>query len=112
MILRALLEDRFKLKAHVEHRPFPVYALVKAQTDRALGPSMRLSTTDCPKLPSDAPSPPPGMPAWSRCFLGVFRLSRITSGVLTIEGLVRNLNDLNMPLDAVVIDSVERPSAN
>ena len=163
MLLRALIEDRFKLKAHVERRPFPVYALVKARNDGALGRSIRVATTDCPKLPGDAPPPPRGMPASSRCFLGVFRNGTITSGALSIEGLVRNLNDLNMtdrivvdrtgltekfdldlhwapditqpsddpplstalqeqlglkleprtePLDAVVIDSVERPSAN
>jgi uncharacterized protein (TIGR03435 family) len=105
MLLRTLIEDRFKLKAHVERRPFPVYALVKARNDGTLGRSIRVATTDCPKLPDDAPPPPRGMPTSSgpRCFLGVFRNGTITSGALTIEGLVRNLNELNMT-DRIVVD--------
>jgi uncharacterized protein (TIGR03435 family) len=162
-LLRSLLEDRFTLKAHSERRPFPVYALVIARKDGALGPSIHPSTTDCPTLPPDAPTPPRAMPASSRCFFGIFRSGTITSGVLTMDGLARNLTtiaaadrivvdrtgltekfDVNLHwapdiaqqsddpplvtalqeqlglkleprtelLDAVVIDSVERPSAN
>lgn len=46
-LLRALLEERFGLRAHTEHRPFPVYALVKARRDGRLGPQLRPSVTNC-----------------------------------------------------------------
>jgi uncharacterized protein (TIGR03435 family) len=45
--LRALLEDRFKLKAHMETRDEPIYELVKARTDGRLGPGLRASGVDC-----------------------------------------------------------------
>jgi uncharacterized protein (TIGR03435 family) len=46
-LLRALLVDRFKLKAREEYRERPVYALTTARTDGALGPKARKSTIDC-----------------------------------------------------------------
>ncbi|HET9362398.1 MAG TPA: TIGR03435 family protein [Vicinamibacterales bacterium] len=54
-MLQALLADRFKFVAHRETREQPVYALVPARDDKALGPKMRVSTTDC-----DAPPAGPG----------------------------------------------------
>src|SRR5581483_4755160 len=45
-----LLEDRFKLAAHVETREFPVYALVLARSDGRLGPNLhrsQLTEADC-----------------------------------------------------------------
>jgi len=94
-LLRGVLEDRFKLKAHIEPRPFPVYALVRARADGALGPKIRPSTTDCPPLPKDAPAPPPGMPVETRCFGGTFRSGLIQSGKATIADLVRSLTNFN-----------------
>ena len=44
---RGLLEDRFKVKAHVEQRELPVYALVLARSDGRLGPGLRRSDVDC-----------------------------------------------------------------
>src|SRR5215216_6208028 len=34
-MLKALLEERFALRTHVERRPMPVYALIPAETDGA-----------------------------------------------------------------------------
>jgi uncharacterized protein (TIGR03435 family) len=48
-LVQSLLEDRFKLKMHYEKREMPVYALVVARRDGALGPQMHPSTTDCEK---------------------------------------------------------------
>jgi len=45
--LRALLVDRFKLKAHPEMRELPAYALTFARRDRQLGPLIRPTETDC-----------------------------------------------------------------
>jgi len=45
-MMRALLADRFKLKAHPESKQLPVYALVIANRDGKLGPKMRPASTD------------------------------------------------------------------
>ena len=44
--LRALLEERFKLKTHRDKRELPVYALVRSRPN-ALGRRLALSTVDC-----------------------------------------------------------------
>jgi uncharacterized protein (TIGR03435 family) len=48
-LLRALLADRFALKAHTESRELPVYDLVLARGDGRLGPDLKPSTSDCSK---------------------------------------------------------------
>ena len=60
-MLRALLADRFKLVAHPETRDLPIYALVMARTDGALGPRLRRSNVDCSAMPSDSPAPSPAV---------------------------------------------------
>ena len=40
-LLRSTLADRFKLKGHLEMRPVPIFALVKARRDGTLGPWLR-----------------------------------------------------------------------
>jgi uncharacterized protein (TIGR03435 family) len=44
--LRALVDERLGLVAHMEQREFPVYALVRT-SDRALGPNIRPTTKAC-----------------------------------------------------------------
>lgn len=46
-MLRTLLEDRFQVKARMEKRELPIYALVLAKKDGALGPDLKRSTLDC-----------------------------------------------------------------
>lgn len=46
-MLRTLLTDRFRLRAHTETRQIPVYGLVLAREDRRFGPQLRPSTLDC-----------------------------------------------------------------
>src|SRR6185369_14874213 len=48
LMLRGLLADRFKLKAHAERREVPIYSLVLARGDGKLGPKMKASTDTCP----------------------------------------------------------------
>jgi uncharacterized protein (TIGR03435 family) len=62
-ILRALLEDRFKLKTHMETREQLIYALVKARTDGRLGPGLLTSAIDCVALERQrAENPATGAP--------------------------------------------------
>ena len=46
-LLRPLLADRFKLRAHMETRELPAYVLVVAQRDRRLGPQIHPTKADC-----------------------------------------------------------------
>jgi uncharacterized protein (TIGR03435 family) len=48
-MLRSLLADRFKLKAHTESRELPTYDLVLARSDGRLGPDLKPSQSDCSK---------------------------------------------------------------
>ena len=48
-LLRSLLADRFKLKAHTESRELPLYDLVLARSDGRLGPDLKPSQSDCSK---------------------------------------------------------------
>jgi uncharacterized protein (TIGR03435 family) len=47
LMLRSLLADRFRLVVHTETRELPVYYLVKARTDGALGASLKAAAVDC-----------------------------------------------------------------
>ena len=46
-MLRMLIVERFKLKAHAETRELPAYALIYARRDQQLGPQIRPTQTDC-----------------------------------------------------------------
>ena len=46
LMLRSLLEDRFRLAVHRETRELPIYALVPARTDGRPGPRLRRTTSD------------------------------------------------------------------
>jgi uncharacterized protein (TIGR03435 family) len=65
LMLRALLAERFRLRVHQESRPLPIYALVLARGDRALGPKMRVSTADCASQTPARGVPAPGPPSFS-----------------------------------------------
>jgi len=56
-MLRALLADRFKLRAHTEQREQNVYALLMRKRG-ALGPTLRRTKVDCDHLPASASGPP------------------------------------------------------
>jgi uncharacterized protein (TIGR03435 family) len=46
-MLKALLEDRFQVIAHIESRETPVYLLVVDRADRKLGPAIHPSRSNC-----------------------------------------------------------------
>src|SRR5215831_13860506 len=54
-MLKTLLIDRFTLRAHVEQRDRPIYALMFARADRQLGPKIHLTQTPC-KIEGDCGS--------------------------------------------------------
>jgi len=61
LMMRSLLQERFKLKTHMEMRELPVYELVVARADGSLGPQLRRPTIDCDALIAavQAGAPPP-----------------------------------------------------
>lgn len=63
-ILKAVLEERFKLKVHSEQREMPVYALRLARADGRLGPQIKPTTIDCPPLLLGVPSEPADPARW------------------------------------------------
>lgn len=54
-MLKTLLMDRFKLRAHVEQRDRPIFTLVFARADRQLGPKMHPTQAPC-KIEGDCGS--------------------------------------------------------
>lgn len=47
LMVRTLLQERFKLRTHAETRDQPTYELVLSRQDGRLGPSLRRSDTNC-----------------------------------------------------------------
>jgi uncharacterized protein (TIGR03435 family) len=97
-MLRSLLADRFKLKVHDETRQMPIYALVKARSDGALGPALKPSSIDCAAFvggrrgggPPPAP-PQPGQQVDCGFIIGIGKMS---VGGMPIEQLARALSPM------------------
>ena len=60
LMVRTLLEDRFRLRVHREARELPAYELVAVRPG-ILGPKLRKSAADCSKLLTRPPQPAPGV---------------------------------------------------
>lgn len=94
-MVRTLLEERFRMAAHLEPRQRPTYALRHAREDRRLGPNLRRLDADCAAL-GDAASqgrtpPRPQLPE-GIALCGVQRTEgRILSGGLTMPMFVQLL---------------------
>ena len=73
-MLRALLRERFRLRAHAETRSMPAFALRVARRDRRLGQQLRESTSDC-----SASGPTQAGQSDSDTWCGI----RATGGVIT-----------------------------
>ena len=103
-LLRPLLEDRFKLKAHVETRELPIFALVVARTDGRLGPQFRRPIVDCLALrqAARAGAPPPLPPSSDRPACGVrMGPGKLSAGGFSIENLVTMLSST---VERLVVD--------
>jgi uncharacterized protein (TIGR03435 family) len=88
LLLRSLLEDRFKLHTHREQRQMSIYALVRVRTDGALGPRFRQSTADCFKESA-------------RCGFTGGPVGRIKADAITMDILTQLLANAS---DRIVVD--------
>jgi len=84
-MIRSLLEDRYTLRAHIERRERPVYALVFARSDRRLGPKIHLSACKADDVD---------------CARNFGNTSGIRSG--TLSGVGRTMSDLGQTLSRYV----------
>jgi bla regulator protein blaR1 len=102
-MMQALLADRFELRAHVEKREMPIYALVVARADGRLGPGLRLSTVDCAAVMAErarrgaTPAPPGEL---MQCG---FRIGpgQMTGGSMPLSQLANSLSNF---VQRVVVD--------
>ena len=102
-MLRTLLADRFGLKTHRETRELPIYSLVMARKDGALGPQLVRSSVDCERWIADkrpqmaAGSASPVAPGGKRpvCLMLTNRNRRfITAGTRTMQDLLGPLQSM------------------
>ena len=63
LMLRSLLEERFKLVTHRDTREMPIFELVVLRKDRTLGPNLHKSSIDCDAMfAGGRAAPPPAAP--------------------------------------------------
>jgi uncharacterized protein (TIGR03435 family) len=103
LMLRSFLIDRFKLKAHLETRDAPVFALVVARADGKLGAALVSAHDDCAaivaaEVKGERPASPPGeRPA---CGL-IAGPNRIAGGNTSMSQLATTLSG---PMSRMVLD--------
>jgi uncharacterized protein (TIGR03435 family) len=90
-MLISLLRDRFGVVARKETRELPVYTLVTARPDRALGPRMRRSDVDCFNAEARAKAQAAAAPGRMVCGIR-FDTGRLMAGSMSIANLVTSLS--------------------
>jgi uncharacterized protein (TIGR03435 family) len=92
-MVQSLLQERFKLRAHIETREVSIYALVLAR-EGALGPQLHRSEIDCAARREAARGgtlPPPAPPGARPMCTGRNIPGTIVGGALTLDSLASAL---------------------
>jgi uncharacterized protein (TIGR03435 family) len=99
-MVRTLLADRLRLRAHKEPRERAIFALVMARRDRRVGRGLHKSQTDCGVVMNEALRLNQLLPPVNVC--GARNPpGHIMAGGMTMSGLAR---DLSRMLDRIVVD--------
>jgi uncharacterized protein (TIGR03435 family) len=107
-LVRSVPEDRFKLKAHAEMRPVPVYVLVRLRENGRFGPQLRPSSTVCQVAEQNRTNvvppitPPPPSIERPTCSLRLLKGS-LVAGSVTIASLAGAFTK-GAVLDRIVLD--------
>jgi uncharacterized protein (TIGR03435 family) len=105
LMIRSLLEDRFKLVTHREVREMPIYELVLARADGRLGEGLHKSDVDCDAVfaarQAGVPPPPPRGPMDPPPCRLMGGPARMIAGGTTMEQLATNLG---LRVERAVID--------
>jgi uncharacterized protein (TIGR03435 family) len=107
-MLRALLADRFKLAAHMEHRTVSTYALKVARADGRLGPSMHpVQIDDCAGTRTLAANARQGGPSvWDTRQVCVVAVGGGGTSLTSYGGTMAQLaNVLGIMVDRPVVDA-------
>jgi uncharacterized protein (TIGR03435 family) len=94
-MLRTLLAQRFKLAVHRETKTLPIFELVRARRDGAMGPQLHRANVDCEPLLASQPE------TRERCILYA-----LPSGMLMLRGQTMGAfaNALTQLLNRTVVD--------
>ena len=111
-MLRTLIVERFKLKAHPEMRELPAYALTFARRDRQLGSDIRATQADCTKASTLTPDEVRAAvrDGWPQCGMAYFvNFTTTTATGNNVKMRVRR-SGITMPALATALQPlVERP---
>lgn len=94
LMIRSVLEERFKLKTHIETREMPVYELVMAKADGSPGPQLKRPAIDCDAIIAavNAGAPPPQRQPGDPPPCGAMRgPARVIAGSIPISQLANML---------------------
>ena len=109
LMLRSLLEDRFRLAAHMDKRELPVYALVRARKGGQLGPSLVRSAVDCAALAASrgrgaAPSPPAGQLAPCSSSVSPGAITARSQTMAQLAAALSRLTNTGSSLGRLIVD--------
>jgi uncharacterized protein (TIGR03435 family) len=111
-MLRTLIVERFKLKAHSETRELPAYALTFARRDRQLGPQIRPTQSDCTRPSTLTPDEvrAAARDGWPQCGMAYFvNFTTATPNGNNVKIRIRRSGTTLAALATALQPLVERP---
>ena len=114
-MVRALVQDRFKVRVHNEQRDAPIYALVLARPDGKTGASLHSVPDACAEaMKAMTERTPRSGPPPCSFRAGAGKLIGTAPSIFTAlqEQLGLKLESTRGLVEVLVIDSAERPTPN